>query len=348
MILSCDNPDCAIAETGRCARAAEFTDPIEECPELISVEEPSLVEAPVSIRPNSTAPSGQATPWSGESLSPTECWDVLARSQPTIVAVAGPHDAGKTSLLVALFLQIANGALSDFPYRFASSRSLLGFHRLAQRAAQWSGEASEAIVDHTPANQSLGRFLHLGLRPAERADDRHLDVLLSDIPGEWFKTWSSAPASELRVQFVRRAHAVLVVADASKAENRKYDAKIGQLIERIIDARRQVALIFAKMDLVDQESPEDPLAEPAVWAALGKGRRVWRQIQRARSEGLWGAVYGVSAFPKPLTKGRAIGVLRPIRDVIQGADKRVRWCPSAPPIAAGATGFDTFRRREPR
>lgn len=339
MTFRCANPDCGLPTGGRCARESEFDDPRTECPELVQLEEPSQVEAVAQ------GPVGQPAPWAGESLSPAECADLLARTRPVVVAVAGPQDAGKTCLMVAAFLQLANGLVDGFPYRFASSRSLLGFHRLAERAAAWRGDDAP-IVDHTPVNQGQGRFLHLGLRPERREDDRHIDLLLSDFPGEWFSGWSTAPTSELRTRFVERAHAVLVLADASKLTERRYDRDISQLLERLMGAERKVALILTKMDLVEQPPPADPLAPPEAWGDLARARRTWRQVEKARAGGLWGAAYGVSAFPAALDSGRPRGVLAPLAAVLQQADVRVRWRPEVLPIAADASWFECMRRRE--
>jgi len=340
--LRCPNPDCTLPTGGRCAREAEHPQPLLTCPDLARQEGPIVQVSPSNPpTPEIEFAEGDPPPWHGEALRGSEVLSMLGRSLPIVIAVAGPHDAGKSCYLTALFLQIANGQVKDLSYRFASSRTLLGFHKVAARAGAWSGQGQ--ILDYTPTAGEEGTFLHLGLRPSNPEDSRHLDVLLSDFPGEWIENFALAPEQEVRARFLTRAAAVLVLADAEKMANRSYDAQIARLLNRLEELSKRTAVLFTKIDRLALAPPRNPMDDAAGWGSVGRARRTWEAIHRLRSAGLWGAVFGVASFPQPLNNGQPIGVMAPFNAVLEKADERVRFRPAAPPIPAGAVGFLTMR-----
>src|SRR5262249_5951736 len=156
----------------------------------------------------------------------------------------------------------------------ASSRTLYGFQDLVDRANRWSGKPGEQIVGHTPKEdgEDSGRFLHLGLRPQKLADDRHLDVLLSDVAGEWIDGWAQRADDEARrrLAFVRRSDGIVVVADAEALLSRsgaKMDSAIAGLIRRVAaepPSRRMrpaLAMVFSKLDrVIDRVMPPEKAA----------------------------------------------------------------------------------------
>jgi hypothetical protein len=271
-------------------------------------------------------------------------------------AVLGPHDAGKTSLITAFFLQLANGQRADFPYRFASSRSLYGFYGLAERATRWTGVSNEEIVGHTPKTGDECRFLHLGVRPLDDQDDRHLDLLISDMPGEWASEWATNhdETSRRRLAFFDRADGVMVLADAPKvAVDRRYSAAIADLLNRVVDRfceardgrKRRLSLIFSKLDRIDVPVPTGPEGLQASWGPLGGALtgRIWAQVDRARDKGLAVDVCGVSAFGRTTAAGQPTGVMAPFTRLVAAADVRVTLAPEPWPIAPNASPFEAMR-----
>lgn len=364
--LRCRHPDCTLPEGGRCAREAEFADPLAECDEL---ERTSATEAlPASVRGASLPPSPadtdtDAAPWRGRNLTLNEAETMVRRSPARLLSVLGPHDAGKTSLMASFFLQIASGQYGAFPYRFASSRTLYGFQDFVKRANRWSGKPGEQIVGHTPKEDSpdAGRFLHLGLRPRNPADDRHVDVLLSDVPGEWVEDWAQRDDEDARrrLAFVSRSDGFVVVVDAFKLLERgggRLDARIGGLIRRIADLssarsrRPALALVFAKIDRVLDRfaSPaNDAGSKREEWGALGKASRaIWASLDHAREKGFEVVAFAVSAFPTPLADGQPLGVMDPFVHVMASADLRDRWPRLVVPVPDSASYFQAMRRPE--
>lgn len=364
--LRCRQPDCTLAIGGRCARADEFTDPLASCPDLaraagdVAPLSPKPIEASKPVAPIEVQ---DAAPWKGRHLSLEEAEALVRRSPARLISVIGPYDAGKTSLMASFFLQIANGQYGTLPYRFASSRTLYGFQDLVERANRWSGRQEEQIVEHTPEEDSrgAGRFLHIGLRPRAEKDDRHIDLLLSDVPGEWIAEWGERVDEEAkrRLGFISRSDGFIVVADAAALLGRagtKMDGTIELLIRRVVSkmgtrrSQRGFALVFSKFDRVlDQVVP--PFAganlERETWGVLGrKCPRIWSALKKASEAKLDVALFAVSAFPKPLAEGQSVGVIAPFTHVMALADRRERWPRRIVPVPEGASYFQAMRRWE--
>jgi len=191
-------------------------------------------------------------PWSGAALGTTDLPFLTGRSEPKIVAVIGPHNAGKTTLLGLFYQQIGrSGRLGSA--RFAGSYSLEGWEAIAH-ALRW-----EAGVPRFPPHTSSGTgrapgLLHIAMR---ENDERITDILYADSPGEWFHRWAVDPAAgdaEGAAWLIERASALLIVADceALAGENRgQARSDIIQLVRRVAASRgrRPAALVWAKADV---------------------------------------------------------------------------------------------------
>jgi len=350
--LRCNNLDCTLPEGGRCARVSEFPSPLADCTDLARESAPATV----------ASAAGFTAPWSGRHLDSTEAEQLLWNSPARLVGVLGPYNAGKTTLLASFFLQLANGQRGDFPYRFASSRTLHGFRELIERAHQWSGEALEDIVLHTTVGTEELQprsFLHIGLRPQSFGDDRHIDLLLSDVPGEWVKSWSGHvdETARRRLSFIQRCDAFLVLADASALMGNggnRVDNETSVLIRRVLDVAKEseshppLALVLSKFDRVVRSVVPPPLekrAQRSEWGALARRlHRTWNALDDARQAGLPVDVFPVSAFPRRMAEGQPVGVMPPFIFAMQHVDRREHWTPRHMPIPEDARGFATMRR----
>lgn len=150
----CKEADCDFPLGGRCTRL--HANPADECEQLVRVRRavviPDGTDESLSPSENDNVVTVDDTtpPWTGQHVAYGQLGDLTFRAMPRLIGVVGPHNAGKTSLLASLFLQIANGQYGNLGYRFASSRTLLAFDRLVIRANEWSGKQDTDIVDHTP------------------------------------------------------------------------------------------------------------------------------------------------------------------------------------------------------
>ena len=187
-------------------------------------------------------------PWSGSALGITDLDVVTARGPARVVALVGPHNAGKTTLLGAAYLMLSRTGHVG-ANRFAGSYTLGGWEAVAH-GMRWRPDGAPGFPPHTPrgAGRAPG-LLHLALR----GDDRPLaDVLVTDAPGEWFTRWAydRDAADAVGARWIARhsdAFIVMLDSDALAGENRG-------------DARR---LLIALAQRVGAEAGERPVA--AVW-----------------------------------------------------------------------------------
>ena len=382
--LQCVHKDCTFPDGGTCALAAELSDPVLECAALLREDELTADDdagADVMVPDDddevtdvqsgdSRQPARDAAPWAGRHLD-RETADQLLRTSPArLVAMVGPYDAGKTSLLASFFLQLANGQCRALPYRFASSRTFHALHEISDQIQSWdqahaAGESEKRaigskIVARTPKQEGPDRFLHLGLCPRDPDDRRHLHVLLSDVAGEWFSDYTTRADAAMRgrMAFLGRCDAFMVVADAGALMGRggaRVDADISRMIRRVCEVmqaqpqrRRSLVLVLSKFDRVVRDAlppaPELRLDRKA-WGALGKRcERIWTALQQARDMGIPVGVFPVSAFPAPISQAQPVGVEAPFAFVLAHADARKPWPRWMAPVPEGCSSLEALRR----
>lgn len=206
-----------------------------------------------------TAPAAAETeattysvPWSGNALGLRDLPFITGRRFPNVVGVIGPAGAGKTTLLAAWYLQLGRGQLADAG-TFAGSYTLTGWENIAH-SLRWSNDGGPGFPQHTAsgAGRAPG-LLHLALRQG----DDVTDTLITDAPGEWFRSWAierdSAEAEGAR-WVARHATAFVIIADGEALSGNDVGAarvNLQGLIHRVSAERsgRPVALVWAKSDL---------------------------------------------------------------------------------------------------
>ncbi len=343
--LRCSEKDCALPAGGRCALAAQYPEPLAECPNIARVAKPT---PDVQVTVDSVAP------WAGDLVSFAEVAHLTSDRPVRTIAIVGPSNAGKTCLLASFFLQLAAGRETTLRFRFASSLSLGALKRLVDEVASWaSGDAS--IVTKTPRAENTRHFVHIGLRPASD-DDRVLDLFLTDVSGESLIAWSEKPDSSPELGFLQAADAFVVVQDASlllRADtSNKADSDCELLLSRIstiVSARGRstpIALVLAKFDLVRGQVTSSRLKgqSRADWGILGqRSPRTWNAISRVPHEaGL--RIFPVSAFPEPLDKGQPENVNELFQFVISELDRPVFHSRNESPVSPESSAFSAQRR----
>lgn len=337
----CSRDDCTFPSGGSCARAAEFSDPPNSCPHLVTVH----------AEPRSRAAAGEPTapstaPWSGNELVPEDLSRQLAGARPHVMAVLGERDCGKTTFLTSLFLEIANGN-ALLPYKFASSFTLKRLHALAL-------EASNGNVVRTPRT-GVARFIHLGLRPADERDDRVLDVLFSDIDGEVVRDHAKYASDETQrvLSFLTRADAVLFLVDAHRmlqSDGEAYAQRNADVILRVlsdvapVERKPFFALVLTKYDRVIGRvslPPSKERLQPGAWGNIAfEMRPLCAQMNRAQKSGHRVEFFMTSAFPKRLTSDEySSGVSASARAVIEYSDERWAIGVHAPEMDPGGPSF---------
>jgi len=130
-----------------------------------------------------------------------------------LIGVLGDSGAGKTCFLLSLYLMACRAGLPQ-PYQFAGSLTLKGFEDRARHLRRWEGGSLPVkLADHTILSDTReAALLHLAIQ--RNGTDKHrIDLLLTDLPGEWSKSLIDSNAAAPRFEFLRRADGIILVVD---------------------------------------------------------------------------------------------------------------------------------------
>jgi hypothetical protein len=193
-------------------------------------------------------------PWSGSALGLADLGFLAGRRKPLVVGIAGPQNAGKTTLLAAWYLLVGRGLTGMDKRRFAGSYSLAGWEAVAS-ALRWTPGQQASFPPHTTSRGGRAPgLLHLAFRGA---DDQLRGYLFTDAPGEWFQKWAvnrGALDGEGARWVAEHADVFLLIADREALSGPNMGSARGslQLLARRLAAERtarKVALVWTKSDV---------------------------------------------------------------------------------------------------
>jgi hypothetical protein len=129
-----------------------------------------------------------------------------------LAGILGTPRAGKTALLVSLYLLAANGKLEG--YQIADSQTLMGIDDISRGTRRWNqGQVPEEMTTHTElADERTAGFLHLRLKRQD--DGKMLDLLLPDLPGEWSDSLIDHKRTD-RLSFLKSADVLWLTIDGA-------------------------------------------------------------------------------------------------------------------------------------
>ncbi len=208
----------------------------------------------VSGGQNEVASDELLLPWSGSALGLADLGFVAGRRKPLVVGIAGPQNAGKTTLLASWYLLVGRGLVGEEKRRFAGSYSLAGWEAVAN-ALRWAPGQQPSFPPHTTSRGGRAPgLLHLAFRDAE---GQARDYLFTDAPGEWFHRWAVNRESldgEGARWVSEHADVFLLIADREALSGPSKGSARGSLqllAQRLAAERavRKVALVWTKSDV---------------------------------------------------------------------------------------------------
>ena len=126
---------------------------------------PVLKADSTTKRDDPSRPDAVAMPWSGGVLGLADLGFVAGRHKPTVLAIVGPHNAGKTTLLGAWYLLLGRGSIPDDELRFSSSCSLAGWEIVANSLRWEPGSIPPRFPPHTSSRSTrVARIASLGFQ----------------------------------------------------------------------------------------------------------------------------------------------------------------------------------------
>jgi hypothetical protein len=165
----------------------------------------------------------------------------------------GAPDAGKTAIVVSLYLLLSRNQLKG--YRFSDSSTLLALDEISRGARRWNeGAPPEQMTNHTELpDERIAGFLHLRLKDTETREAH--DLLIPDLPGEWSTTLIDSNRTD-RLDFIKGADVLWITIDGSallKPESRQVAIhRSGMLMQRIKDLLGQevppLLLVISHLD----------------------------------------------------------------------------------------------------
>lgn len=280
---ACEKFDCTVGTTGRCL--ISHPDPLS-CPHFRSGTDIVELSAEVpGIEATEIAEDDHALPaktigrtfHQGIELGADDAVEIMRARYAHLIGVLGSTDAGKTCLLSSLYLMASGGTLPA-SYQFAGSLTLQAFEDRARGLREWEkGALPSQLVDHTilahPRQPSL---LHLAIQE-KVANRRRVDLLLTDLPGEWTDNLVLRAANAPSFDFLRRADGIIIVVDGKLlVSDRRFMEvqRIRQFIERLstdVGIGRDVpfVLLISKSDEIAMQMPEGALELKEYLESLG-------------------------------------------------------------------------------
>ena len=182
-----------------------------------------------------------------------------------LIGILGPPEAGKTAVLVSLYLLLSSRKLERFEFR--NSDSLFALDELARGAREWDdkGDRLQAITDRTNLEDPRRPgFLHLRLYAAKLG--RPVDFVFPDLPGEWTNGLISSGDHE-RLAFLGAAQVLWVFVDGSALidpvrrqsaadRTKKVLSRIRQFVADAVE--KPIKIVITRHDEVG-ELPQDQL-----------------------------------------------------------------------------------------
>jgi hypothetical protein len=205
-------------------------------------------------------------PWSGQAMGLIDAAFVSGRAKPSVVAIVGPHNAGKTTLLAAWYLLLGRGLRAKTDHSFSGCYSLTGWETIATWL-RWNPGAPPSFPPHTASSiERAPGLLHLAFTCDS---DSRKDYLFSDAPGEWFHKWAlnreSDDAAGAR-WLAQHADVFLLVADREALSGETKGTARGALlllIQRLASELkgRPIALVWTKEDVAVDKAMENAVRD---------------------------------------------------------------------------------------
>ena len=224
------------------------------CPERIPSETPTVDLAsalePPKRRPRFTSSS---------SLAPEDIAKLSQKQYCNLIGILGAPDAGKTALLVSLYLLLSRRKLVN--YKFLNSLSIRAFDEISRGARRWNqGRAPEQMTSHTELpDERVPGFLHLRLQQLNTRTK--FDFVLPDLPGEWSTSLIDHCRVD-RLQFLKSADLLWLTIDGRQLSQPKLRQQVlhrtSLLFERVASLLApEIPPVFLVISHLDLGIPEE-------------------------------------------------------------------------------------------
>jgi hypothetical protein len=291
----CSKQDCTVAVTGKCL---ELHNP-SECPNATTATSAAGTEKPTTTLPVAARKFPPAT-----ELGIRDALTITGGRYAHLVAVLGATDAGKTCMLNALYLLALHAGLLP-RFRFAGSLTLAGFELRTRRLRKWQkGQLPGQLAEHTSTSHADPRnpgLLHLALSDMQNGN-RRVELLLTDLPGEWTTGLIKQSQTSDKFAFLQRADGLVIAVDGPKL----LDA--GQKHVELLNLRQLIDRLADKVNL-NRATPVFIAVCKGDEAGLAVPQGLDEIVEHARSKGFGAHAVVIASFsrkPKEVENGHGI------------------------------------------
>jgi Double-GTPase 2 len=195
---------------------------------------------------------------SGDLLPVEDANRVLRRGRSRVIAIVGPREAGKTTLIASIFELFLRGPIG--PFRFSGSGTLYAF----ERACHPSRAVSQNVVPKT--ERTLLNDVHFYQLVTRKNADEPIDMLLADRGGEDYRTSADDPSSARGFVEIRRADTITFLVDGCRllqATTRSSTvSEVLGIAQALIDGdavadRPRVAIVLTKLDEIARSADRE-------------------------------------------------------------------------------------------
>lgn len=250
----CANPECRVAESGKCI---EGVVDVKACPHYGKPPQKDAAEA-------AAAAAGPARTtfrlFPGEYLTLSDTASMLLKHPSRVISLIGPTDAGKTSLMAAVFELFHQNKAA--PIRFAGSQSLFAL----ERACFHSRVTSAGLVPtHEHTQRGPAQFYHLSVKEDRRT--RPIDLFLADRAGEEYSDAASKPVPANDFPELWRADTITLLVDGGRLTDatQRFDVipNLKLMLDRFAELkafwnRPRLACVLTKLDKVRDSASHWP------------------------------------------------------------------------------------------
>lgn len=248
----CANPQCKVAESGKCLEGLA----LEKCP---TYGREQLAEVTPDAEANTAPVENLIDLRAATSLRLPDASKLLGRHEGRVVAIIGPREAGKTSLIASLFDLFQEGPVDGIS--FAGSETLHAFE-LACHDSRAASRRAAPVQERTSHGQV--RFYHLDVNCD--AQQHNMTILIGDRAGEEYRTAADDVSQAGPFPEVARADTVTVLVDGGRLLNNQTRhntrSETGLMLRAMCDGgflRKSPHVIFAltKLDLINESQYQD-------------------------------------------------------------------------------------------
>jgi hypothetical protein len=248
--IVCYKSECTVAQTGTCILN---NDPLT-CPDrLQSLHSTDEITSMMEKEPVLSSPTEAERLTASYTLSINDANKLMHERYCKIVGILGSPNSGKTACLVSLYLLLAHNRLSGFSFR--DSKTIMAFEEISRGARRWNdANFPDQLTVHTEfSDERSAGFLHLRLHADQQ--NKTLDLLLPDIPGEWSTSFIDKNRSN-RLNFLKSAECIWIMVNGEEISNEvtRYHTthRLGLLIQRLAnlldDIRPPLTLVVTHKD----------------------------------------------------------------------------------------------------